>query len=151
MFKIYYMNFKSILNKVDRSKLGKWLYIVVWAICLFYATFPCVFEGTFTVKLGEDFNKNYLIPMIMVLELYLFDVIYSFHIASHEGVYSITKYVLICITLFFAAFMFTIYFKHDSIFFVISFIAAWLFLIIMKIITTPTSKSVQIGVREISD
>ncbi|MBR3407347.1 MAG: hypothetical protein IKG86_00705 [Paludibacteraceae bacterium] len=140
-----------MLNKVDWLKFGKWLYIVVWAICLFYATFPCVFDGTFTVKLSEDFNKNYLIPMIMVLELYLFDVIYSFHIASNEGAYSITKYVLICIALFFAAFMFTIYFKQDPIIFVISFIAAWLLLIILKIITTPTSKSVQIGVREIPD
>jgi hypothetical protein len=136
---------------MECSKFWRWLYIVVWAICLFYATFPSVFDGTFTDKLSSDFSKNYLIPMVMVLELYLFDVIYSFHIASNEGVYNTTKSVLICIALFFAAFMFTIYFEQNSIIFVISFIAAWLFLIALKIITTPTSKSVQISVREIPD
>lgn len=66
------------------------VYVFFWSVGLLWATFPDLFKGemdfNFQAMAGVDFFKNYIFPLLMALLLYMFDVIYAFHLENGRGI-----------------------------------------------------------------
>lgn len=68
----------------------KIIYVLFWSGGLLWATFPDLFKGEmdfdFQAMTGVGFFKSYIFPLLMALLLYMFDVIYAFHLENGRGV-----------------------------------------------------------------
>lgn len=117
----------------------KIIYIVLWSLGLFWATFPEGFSGGINFNFYEmdmqSFFKKYMFPLLMALLLYMLDIIYTFHLEGATGgpkkpnlVYIFTGGFLLCFILSVAT--------SGTIFAVLFFGAAWLCLMVMKYFKT---------------
>lgn len=119
--------------------IKKIIYIVVWSLGLFWATFPEGFEGGLDFNFSQlsvtKFFRNYMFPLLMVLFLYMVDVIYTFHLESATGGPKNTNIVYFMTAGFLLAFILSVY-LGGTIFAPVFFVMAWGCLMAMKYFKT---------------
>lgn len=124
--------------------IKKCLYCVMWSVGLFVATF----YSLFTLE-GEAFNfsgkellpiaQSHIIPMIMAMTLYLWDVLYNLSMQKTNNDKSMF-WILLMIIAFMVAFVFSMLVNYNVIGWGL-FIISWLALTILKYQTTEDERA----------
>ncbi len=124
--------------------IKKCLYCIMWSAGLFVATFYSLFSLE-----GEAFNfsgkellpiaQSHIMPMIMVMALYLWDVLYSISIQKNNND-KLMFWILLMIIAFMVAFVFSMLVNCNVIGWVL-FIASWLALAVLKYQTTEGERA----------
>lgn len=129
----------------------KIIYVLVWSVVLFFATFPKFFIGEqFKGWLEQsllDRCQLFYFPFIMVMTLFLFDTIYSYVLQkSRCGKIENVIASLIFLSSFMLCFAFTLYFTNEDACLKVCFIFGWIFLTIMKAVNTAKPEAPSIPV-----
>lgn len=149
------INFANKFINNSSKMIKKIVYLLFWSLGLLWATFPDLFTGemdfNFKQMEGAVFFQKYMFPLLMVLLLYMFDVIYAFHLESADGeptkalpVYIFTAGFLLC-------FILSVAFS-GTVFALLLFVLSWLCLIGMKYFkTNEQSRPTPAEVTEIAE
>lgn len=118
--------------------IWKLIYCTLWSVGLFVATF----YGLFNVDQAFDFTgssllstaQSYIMPMIMVMTLYLFDVLYEISTHRHCAMNTIL-WILLTLIVFMLSFVFSILVNRNALGWAL-FILSWASLTVLKFQTT---------------
>lgn len=122
----------------------KLLYCTMWSVGLFVATFYSLLgqEGEvfdFTGKQLLTIAQSHIMPMIMAMALYLWDVLYSISLHKVNNDQSMF-WTLLMIILFMVLFVFSMLANHNTIGWGL-FLLSWLSLTILKYKTTEDEQT----------
>lgn len=119
----------------------KILYVFAWSVGLLFATFPNFFmKGQFGDLLDRsllDRCQLFYYPFIMVMELFLFDTIYSYVLQKSKcGKIENVIASLILLSLFMLCLAFSLFLTNEPPCLKVCFVLGWIFLTIMKAVNT---------------
>lgn len=123
----------------SQMKYAKSIYCFTWSIGLLFSTFYVLFCGEeeafgFSDKLLLPVAQSYIMPMILVMSLYLWDVLYNFvmHPKSRD---TDMFWIILCMIGFLVLFVFSILVNNNNVGWVL-FIMSWVTLTVLKYKTT---------------
>ncbi|WP_297674445.1 hypothetical protein [uncultured Bacteroides sp.] len=124
--------------------MGKCLYCILWSVGLFVATFYCLLAQDeeafdFTGKELLPIAQSHIMPMIMAMALYLWDVLYSLSMQKMNRDRSLF-WILAMIIVFMITFVSSILVNCNVLGWVL-FILSWLSLTILKYQTTENGQT----------
>lgn len=131
--------------------MGKCLYCILWSVGLFVATFYCLLAQDeeafdFTGKELLPIAQSHIMPMIMAMALYLWDVLYSLSMRKMNRDKSLF-WILAMIIVFMITFVFSILVNCNVLGWVL-FILSWLSLAILKYQTTENGQTLPYPISE---
>lgn len=120
-------------------KINKTIYCVSWSIGLLFATFYALYstEGeafSFSNAMLLPVSQSYIMPMVLVMALYLWDVLYNITLQTRQRNREIF-WILLCIIIFMLCFVLSILVNNNIIGWFL-FYMAWIALTILKFQTT---------------
>lgn len=134
------------MNKINYLcnliSMNKWklTYCMMWSVGLFFATFYSVFGQAdfflFADKKSLEVAQCYIMPLVMAMDLYLWDVLYNVTLKGRLD-YSTAKWVFVGVIAFLTFFAFSLIGNNvwaGWIFFILS----WLSLTMIKVATTDS-------------
>lgn len=118
------------------------MYCIIWSVALFVVTF----YGLLSQEKAFDFTgkdllpvaQTHIMPMIMAMTLYLWDVLYNVSMRRLNDEKS-TFWILLMIILFLGFFVFSILVNDNTIGWIL-FIGSWLSLTMLKFKTTESEQ-----------
>lgn len=117
----------------------KVVYIAAWSVGLLFATFPAVFKCTQNFDWSQsnmgDAGEKFYFPYIMVMELFLFDAIYTLLSDKSKRHIGVVVKVMVLLSIFLLTYALTMFLGSD-IASGICFFIGWLSLTFMKGYTT---------------
>lgn len=131
--------------------MSKCLYCILWSVGLFVATFYCLLAQDeeafdFTGKELLPIAQSHIMPMIMAMALYLWDVLYSLSMRKMNRDKSLF-WILAMIIVFMITFVFSILVNCNVLGWVL-FILSWLSLAILKYQTTENGQTLPYPISE---
>lgn len=115
------------------------MYIIAWSVGLLFATFPAIFKCAQNFDWSQstmaDAGEKFYFPYIMVMELFLFDAIYTFLSDKSKRRISVVVKVMVLLSVFLLTYALTMFLSSDTAAGVFFFVG-WLALTFMKGYTT---------------
>lgn len=124
-----------------KEKVVKIVYVAIWTLVMFYASFSVVFEGQIDSVLNceesSDLASNYIFPLFIAVALYLIDDIYNALLLVKQDRPLHSVMVLGAILGFLVGFLFSIYAGMLWVQ-VLMFVLVWISLGFLKYYETPS-------------
>ena len=133
-------NLKGYIKRLTSRQL--W-YVVVWSVCLFFATFYCEFDTQTGIGFafnkmkdmcGMDLIKHYQFPLFIAMAIFLIDVAYELSSYGQRPSLMFYKCFIICFITFVFAITFSV--LYNSLFCGwLFFILSWVALSVLKLVS----------------
>lgn len=122
-------------------KINKIIYCFSWSVGLLFATFYSLYSnegGAFNFSNAAllPVGQSYIMPMVLVMALYLWDVLYNITLQTRHRSKDIF-WILLCIIVFMLCFVLSILVNNNFMGWVL-FYMAWFALTVLKFQTTDS-------------